>query len=64
MSEILVQKGAIRVYRIFDIAEEINISQVEALLRDSRGPDKFRVPKYIDRAMIVKSPPLVSTWVM
>ena len=58
MSEVLVKKGAIHVYRIFDIAEEINMSKVEQLLRDSRGPDRFMVPRYIDRAIIVKSLPV------
>lgn len=55
---IKIRKGTILVYRLFDIAEEINISQVEAILRDNRGPDRFKVPKYIDRAIHLKKPPV------
>ncbi|OYZ23459.1 MAG: hypothetical protein B7Y39_04710 [Bdellovibrio sp. 28-41-41] len=57
-SQIKIKKGAILVYRLFDIAEEINIPQVEAILQDNRGPDRFRVPKYIDRAIQLKKPPV------
>ncbi len=57
-NEIKIKKGTVLIYRIFDIAEEINISQVEAILRDNRGPDRFKVPKYIDRAIEMKRPPI------
>lgn len=57
-SQIKIKKGAILVYRLFDIAEEINIPQVEAILQDNRGPDRFKVPKYIDRAIQLKKPPV------
>jgi hypothetical protein len=55
---IKIKKGTILIYRIFDVAEEINISQVDAILRDNRGPDQFKVPKYIDRAIEMKNPPI------
>jgi len=57
-SDLRVKKGCILLYRIFDIAEEINIGRVEALLRNNRGPDRFNVPKFIDRALIMKRPPV------
>lgn len=57
-SQFKIKKGTILVYRLFDIAEEINISQVEAILQDNRGPDRFKVPKYIDRAILLKKPPV------
>lgn len=53
-----IQKGSILIYRIFDVAEEINIPAVKAILRDNRGPDQFKVPKYIDRAIEMKNPPV------
>ncbi|MBC7420583.1 MAG: hypothetical protein H7328_07640 [Bdellovibrio sp.] len=53
-----IKKGSILIYRIFDVAEEINIPRVEAILRDNRGPDQFKVPKYIDRAIEIKNPPV------
>ena len=53
-----IKKGSVLVYRIFDIAEEINIPRAEASLKDIRGPDTFKVPKFIDRGIVVKSPPV------
>ncbi len=53
-----IQKGCILIYRLFDVAEEINMPQVQAILRDNRGPDHFKVPKYIDRAIEMKNPPV------
>ena len=53
-----IKKGSILIYRIFDVAEEINMPQVQAILRDNRGPDQFKVPKYIDRAIEMKNPPI------
>lgn len=57
-NEFKIKKGTILIYRLFDIAEEINIPQVEAILQDNRGPDRFKVPKYIDRAIHLKKPPV------
>lgn len=56
--QVSIKRGTILIYRLFDIAEEINISQVEAILQDNRGPDRFKVPKYIDRAIHLKNPPV------
>lgn len=53
-----VKRGSILVYRVYDVAEEINLSKVETILRDFRGKDKFKVPKFIDRALVMKRPPL------
>lgn len=53
-----IKKGSVFVYRIFDIAEEINIPKAEACLKDIRGRDSFKVPKFIDRGIVVKSPPV------
>lgn len=56
--DIKIKKGTVLIYRIFDVAEEINVTQVEAILRDNRGPDRFKVPKYIDRAIEMRKPPV------
>lgn len=57
-SPVKIKKGHVLVYRIFDIAEEIKIGEIEALFQDNRGPDIFKVPKYIDRGIIMKSRPI------
>jgi hypothetical protein len=53
-----VKKGQVLVYRIFDIAEDIDLKKAETLLKNHRGPDKFKVPRHIDRALLVKNPPV------
>ena len=40
------------------MAEEIRLSVAEPYLRDHRGAEKFKVPKFIDRALVVKHPPV------
>jgi hypothetical protein len=53
-----IKRGSVLVYRIFDIAEEIDIPKAEAFLQDLKGRETFKVPKFIDRAIVVKSPPV------
>jgi hypothetical protein len=57
-TEVCIKKGSVLVYRIFDIAEEIDLAKAESLLKHIRGPDSFRVPKFIDRGLVMKSRPL------
>lgn len=53
-----IKKGSVLVYRIFDVAEEISIPKAEASLQDIKGRETYKVPKYIDRAIVVKSRPM------
>ncbi len=53
-----IKRGSVLVYRIFDIAEEIDLAKAEVLLKTVRGPNTFRVPRFIDRGLLVKSRPL------
>ncbi len=53
-----IKKGSVLVYRIFDVAEEIWLDKAEASLQDLRGRETFKVPKFIDRGLIVKSRPV------
>lgn len=53
-----IKKGSVFIYRIFDIAEEINIPKAEACLKDIRGRESFKVPKFIDRGIVMKSAPV------
>lgn len=54
-----IAKGHILVYRLFDVAEDIKVNDLEKLLLNQRGPEKFNVPKFIDRALVMKQPPMV-----
>lgn len=55
---IRIRKGSVLVYRIFDIAEEIDLAKAETLLKLVRDVDDFRVPKFIDRGLVMRSRPL------
>lgn len=52
-----INKGQVLVYRIFDIAEEIDLAKASVLLQDPRGTDTFKVPKFIERGLVMKSRP-------
>ncbi len=58
MTQVKIKRGSVLVYRIFDIAEEIDLAKAETLLKTIRGPNSFRVPRFIDRGLLVKSRPL------
>ncbi|PWU16977.1 MAG: hypothetical protein C5B49_09705 [Bdellovibrio sp.] len=53
-----IQRGSIIIYRVYDVCEEINLVMVEKCLANHKGPLKFNVPKFIDRALVVRNPPL------
>jgi hypothetical protein len=53
-----IQKGSVLVYRIFDIAEEIDLAAARPLLQNIRGPDVFQVPKYVERGLVVRTQPV------
>lgn len=53
-----IKRGSVLVYRVFDVAEEIDLTVAESLLQNSRGPDSFKVPKFIDRGLVLKSRPV------
>ncbi len=54
-----IQKGSIRIYRIFDVAEEIDLTLAEKILNDSRRDEPFQVPRTIDRALVLRSTPIL-----
>ncbi len=53
-----IAKGHILVYRLFDVAESIKVNELEKVLLNQRGAEKFNVPKFIDRALVMKQPPM------
>jgi len=57
-NSVTIKKGQVLIYRIFDIAEEIDLKKAETLLKNHRGQDRFKVPRHIDRALLVKNPPV------
>lgn len=53
-----IKSGSVLVYRIFDIAEEIDLKGAETLLANLKGRETYKLPKFIDRALVVKNPPV------
>ena len=56
--DIQIQKGAILVYRVFDIAEEILLSKVEGLLARDQTTQRLKLTRPLRQALIIRNPPL------
>src|SRR4051794_3824333 len=54
---IQIQRGNILIYRLFDVAEEIRLQDVQTMMAGQRGRERFNVAKYIDRSLVMKNPP-------
>ncbi len=54
-----IRRGTVLIYRVFDIGEEVNLRQVEALLKTEQGPFRVRVAQGKGTtAVIVKNAPI------
>ncbi len=58
MTPITVQKGSILVYRVFDIAEEINLANVEQILRQAHGDLRLKLAPKSRDAVVVRNAPV------
>lgn len=56
--EITIEKGSVIVYRVFDIAEEIDLQLVEKLLRQNLGESRVRLAPKSRNAVIVRNAPI------
>jgi hypothetical protein len=57
MTDPVIQRGNLLIYRLFDVAEEIKLT--DAVMKGPRGRERFNVAKYIDRSLQIKNPPLM-----
>lgn len=55
---IQIQKGSILVYRVFDIAEEINLSLVEELLKSAVGGGRLKLTRTPRQLVIMRNAPV------
>jgi hypothetical protein len=55
---IRIQKGSILVYRVFDVAEEINLSKVESLLKDESGRERLKLARWPRHLVIMRNAPV------
>jgi hypothetical protein len=59
-SELKIRRGSIQIYRVFDIAEEIDLRQVETLIAQQRGggESRLRLAKPGRNAIIIRNAPV------
>jgi len=58
-STLRIKKGCILLYRVFDVAEEINLAQVEKLLTSSPGlQERLRLTRNPRQAIVIRNPPV------
>lgn len=53
-----IQKGSVLVYRVFDIAEEIDLNRVERILSKEHGQSRIRLTRNPRQALVMRNPPL------
>lgn len=56
--EIKVKKGKILVYRVFDIASEIDLDKVEALFEDKKLKERFKLDRKHNMSLIISNSPV------
>jgi hypothetical protein len=55
---VLIEKGQILEFRIFDIAEEIDLHKVELLLNQKQGESRVNITSKRTQTLIIKNPPI------
>ena len=58
-SPISIEKGSILVYRVFDIAEEVNLSVVEKILSEAISNERLKLKKGPRNALVMKNAPVI-----
>lgn len=54
----LIQSGTILVYRVFDIAEEVDLSRVESILSNASGKSRLSIARGGRNAVIMRNAPV------
>ena len=53
-----INKGVIQIYKVYDVAEEINLSKAEKMLANATEGPRLRLPADTRKAIIMKDAPL------
>lgn len=56
--EIKIKKGKILLYRVYDIASEIDLEKVEALFEDKRLKERFKLDRKHNTSLVISKPPV------
>jgi len=54
----LIKRGTILVYRVFDIAEEVDLRAVESVLRDATGSVRLTIARGRGNAVVIRNAPV------
>ena len=61
MTTVTIQRGEIIAYRVFDVADEIDLAAVEQRIKSSHGPSRLTIARSTGHALIVRNAPLTLT---
>ena len=50
-----IQKGSILIYRVFDVAEEVNLSRVEELLKSENSKARLKFTRTPRQVVIMRN---------
>jgi len=53
-----IQKGSVLIYRVFDVAEEVNLSRVEELLKSESNKARLKLTRTPRQAVIMRNAPV------
>lgn len=56
--EVKIKKGKILVYRVYDIASEVDLDKVEALFEDKKLKERFKLDRKHNVSLIISSSPV------
>lgn len=58
MAEVLIEKGTILVYRVLDIADEIDLKEAERLLQSRSATSRLRLARGAGQALTIRNAPV------
>lgn len=58
MKQVIVERGSVLVYRMFDVAEAIDLAALEANARAATGTSRLRIARLGGQALIIKNAPV------
>lgn len=56
---VTIQKGAILIYRVFDIAEEVNLSKVESIFKNQNEQSRLTLTRTPRQGVIMRNAPVI-----
>jgi hypothetical protein len=58
MAEVTINQGTTLIYRVFDLGEEIDLTEAETILADQAYRTRLKMAKPAGQALIIRNPPI------